>query len=803
MQAARTLRRSPAFALTAITVLALGIGAPATVFTLVDRIFFWAPPEVSEPDQLVRLYRSWGTGGGGALGHPDVQYYRDGASTLSGLAAWSDGGAVAYSLDGREHDQLELGFVSPDYFDVLGVRAAQGRFFVEAEGREPGAAAVAVVSHAFWRGSLGGIEGTIGRTLYLNGQPYSVIGVAPEGFTGLNPSGRGPDAWVPIAMYGSIQGESDRAWWERIPNLRRNWLQAVGRLDPGVEYEAAAAEIEALGAALDFAGKGEDEGVMVARQVLYNPNTANSLRSLSVMLLAVVGVVLVIAAANVAVLLLARATTRVRELAVHTALGAGRGRVVRHVLVETLLLTVAGGAAGVALAWALSGVAGSLLPVTLAGPFRPGPTVLAAAFGLSLLTALGVGLVPALRASNTDPASVLGEGRSVPSRSRVRDVLVVVQVALSLVLVAAAVLFGRSFDAARSEPVGFETAGVLFVEVDLQARGLEPAEGRAFIANALERLRGVPGVEAVSTTVQIPFQGDWSTELAPDGDAYPNGPADPIFLGLNAVSPGYFDIMGIPLARGRSFGSTDVEEGPGSVIVNEHLASTLWPGEDAVGRFLLVGDMRLEVVGVATDAQYYELGEGPVAQAYLPVQQFYQPWVNVLVRTRGDASSAARPVQSALRELEPMLAFGTVGTLDAILAEETARYRVTATLVGLFGALALLLAAVGLYGVMTFLVAQRTREFGVRMALGADRHRVAGTVLRSGLWLAGAGVALGVLGALAGRRFAESLVFGVEPGDPWVLAGAAVILLAVSTVASLVPARRATRVDPIEAMRVE
>jgi predicted permease len=799
----RTVRRYPGFSLAAVLVLGLGIGAPTTVLTLVDRIFFERPEAVSEPHRLVRLWRSPGPGIASSFGNPDFVFYRENVTALQGLAAWGGPTVASYAIPGGRSSQLDVAFASDNYFDVLGVRPARGRFFLPEENAARGSHPVVVLSDALWR-ALGADAAAVGSSISLNDITFSVIGVAPPGFHGINALGGAPEAWVPIAMRGAVTRTVGSSWWERLPNERNNWLSVAGRLAPGVTFEAAEANLAALSAALEYPGRDEGESVMVSREYLYSPAQTSSLARLSAMLLAVVGIVLAIAIANVAVLLLSRAATRGREVGIRTALGAGRGRLFRQLLAESLVLGAGGGVVGIALAFGLSDAAASLLPYSFAGAFRPAGRVLAAALALTLATALLAGLAPALRAARADVAGSLEGSRVAGGRSRARDSLVVCQVALSLVLLAGAALFTRSFWTARTQDLGFRTENLLVLGVDLRARGYSEAEGLAFIPRAVERLRGLPGVAGVTTSTMIPFQGDWSWDYEPPPGAAPNGPDRTVWIGLNAVSADYFDVMDVPIVRGRPLDSRDGPNGTPSIVVNETLAGLLWPGQEALGKTVPVREgTDFEVVGVAADATYYELGEEPTTQLYGSLHQVYQASVAFILRTAGSAPELASAAQGALREIDPGLAFGSVTTMDSVFEEVTARYRVSAVLVGLFGMLALVLAATGLYGVVSFLVSQRTREIGVRMALGADRKRVARQVLGTGLRLAGLGAALGAVGSFALRGSTESLLYGVDPGDPLPLAAACVALLAVAAVASAGPARRATRVDPMEAIRTD
>jgi predicted permease len=802
---ARTLRRYPSFSAAAILVLALGIGASTTVFTLVDTIFFERPAHVVEPDRLVRLFRASGPGqGGGSLQHPDYVHYRDNASTLSGLAAYGGRVVAAYRIDGGAPDQLEVLHTTEDYFEVLGVRPAHGRTFTTEENDAPNESPVAILSHGFWLRAFGGDPAAVGRTLSLNGHPFTVVGVAPEGFEGLTPLESAPDVWVPTSMFGVLTGQARTAWWERVPSIRQNWLSSVGRLASGVTFEAARANLEGLSDALDYDGKPAEESLLLTRQFLYRPDQEASLTSLSLVLLGVVGIVLAITIANVAVLLLSRASTRRREIGVRAAIGAGRRRLVRQLLVESLVLGAVGGAFGMVLAFLFAGFAASLLPLPFTVEFRPDGWVLAAAAGLSVLASLLVGLAPAIHGTRADLRSVMGSAAAPAGGARARNSLVVSQVALSLVLVAGALLFASSFRAARSLDLGFRSDDLLVLQVSLRGTGHTPDEGRAFVRSALDRLSNLPGVRGVTTSAMVPFQGDWSTRFTAPPDAAANAEDGEIYTGMNSVGPGYFDVAGIDIVRGRPLGPDDDDASAPVIVINERLAETLWPGQEALGRGLgITNEETYTVVGVARDATYYTLGEEPATQTYASIYQYYDPTIHFYVRTDGAPAALARAAQDALREIEPVLTFGWVTTMASVVEDQTARYEVTAVLVGLLSLIALALAAAGLYGVVGFLVAQRTREIGVRMALGANRARVALQVLLAGLRLAALGVAIGLLGTLWLRRFTESLVFAVEPGDSSLLVVASLALLGVTALASAGPARRATRVDPMSAMRAE
>jgi predicted permease len=801
--AVRTLARRPGFALTAIGVLGLGIGSTTTALTLTNRIFFDRPDQVAEPHRLVRIWRAWEDGTrGGSLSHPDYVDLRAGASTLSGLAAYTDGGvSVMYSIGSDGADQIEPWFVSSDYFDMLGVRPALGRFFSAHEDATPGTHLVAVVSHDFWVRAFAADPGVVGRTLSLNGEPFTVLGVAPERFHGTSPVDERADVWLPIATWGTLARPGNLAWWERIPGQSSNWLTVVGRLQPGITFEAAAANLAALSEPL-FAGRDGGEHIEVSRQYVYSPGQASTLRTLSILLVGAVLVVLAIAMANVSVLLLSRAATRSQEMGIRTSVGASRTRILRLVLAESLVLSLAGAAVGGAIAFASGELVASLLPFTFETSFTPDARVLAVTLVLSLIIASTVGIAPALHAAGSDLSRLAGSGRATHARTRLRDVLVVGQLALSLVLVSGAALFARSFLTARGEDIGFETENRLLLEVNLRGAGYDQPRIDAFVREGLERLGALPGVERVTTTMMIPFQGEWTTSMRTPPGGLANDSEGNITTGANLVGPGYFALMGIEIVRGRALDANDADGTPLAVVVNETFANSVWPGQDPIGKTLPYRG-GVTVVGVARDATYYELGGDPFPQMYGAELQALAPELTFLIHTADAARELPEAVRTTLRQIEPSLPFRQVSSLEVVLDEVTARYEVTAVLVGTFGVLALLLAAAGLYGLISFLVAGRTREIGVRIALGAGRKRVAREVIGRGIGLALIGIAIGLVGAVSARRFTESLLYEVAPDDPVPLVIAGSTLLIVAALASLVPARRAMRVDPMDSLRAE
>jgi len=801
----RALRRRPAFTVLVIGVLALGIGAVTSIFTLVDRLFFAPPAGVQAPQELVRLFRSWAPGEGGAMAYADFLEYRS-ARTLSGLMAYDPSGVPATArLDGTPAP-VNVRPVSDGYFEVLGVRPARGRFITPAENAVPGGHPVVVASWSFWQEQLDGGD-AVGRSVLLNGHPFTIIGVAPREFRGISPAETPPDLFIPILMRDAVAPSGDTAWRERLPNSFSRWLTVVGRLRGDATLASARAELEAISSRIraTYPTEPQAETVLVTDQYRWSPYYAASLTSLTRMLLAVVAVVLAIALANCAILLLVRASTREREIGIRTAMGAGRGRVARQLLAETAILALVGGAGGVLLSVWTTRITAMLLPARLERLPFVDSRVLLFALGLSALTVLAIGAAPALRATRGDVVGMVqGRGRGERGGG-VRDALVVAQVALSLVLLAGAALFARSLAAARSLDLGFESENVLAVQVDLRNHGYDPARGLVFLRDALVRIRDTPGVATATTASRAPFRGEYSTDLRPwSGETFPDG-SEVFSVGLNMVALDYFTTMEIPLVAGRPFQPGDESGGAPVIVVNETFANAIYPEGNALGQMVPLrgDDVLYRVIGVARDATYYEFAESPRLIAYGSVFQSYQPSATFLVKTTGPPLRMVGSVTGALHALDPDLALHRVETLEQIEAEQVATFRASAHVVGLSGLVALLLACAGLYGVMVYRVAERTREIGVRMALGATRPRVARGVLATGMRLALFGAGLGVLGALGLARLVRGLLFGIGPDDAISLIASPVILLAVAAAALIVPARRAMSTDPMRAIRAE
>ncbi len=808
----RIMLKSRAFTAVAILSLALGIGANTTIFTLVNAVFL-QPLPVKEPAQLVSVYGTDEKNKGNLLDFMPVSYpnymdYRDQNDVFSGLLAFS---GVAMSLSGTgEPEQINGLIVSGNYFDVLGIKAARGRTFLPEEDGTPGTHPVVVISHGLWQRRFGGDPSLVGKTLALNNQRFTVIGIAPENFRGTFAIGAS-DFWVPMMMHDQVLTGVFRQWF----NERRALLfNVVGRLKPGVTTEQAQAAMQTVGRRLEQEYPKENEkrnvSLLPLLQSTINPNQRELFVRAGGLLTTIVGLVLLIACANVANLLLARATARRKEIAIRVAIGAGRWRIVRQLLTESILLSVLGGALGLLLAyWGRD----------LLWYFRPpffnqnalsldlNGRVLGFTMLLSLLTGVIFGLVPALQSTRSDTVSELKEKSSQINQTRrrfnLRSVLVVTQVALSLVSLIGAGLFLRSLRNAQAINPGFETEKLLVMSFDVGAQSYNETRGQEFYRQVQERVETIPGVRSAALATGQPFSGGFMRSVFIEGQEPPGGRG--ILTLVNTVGLKYFETLGTPVLRGRDFRPTDRENAPKVVIINEAMARRFWPNEDAIGkRFKFFGDdFQEEVIGIARNSDVVNLGEDPRPVAYLPLLQNYAANVTLHVRTNGDPAAVLGTVRREVQALDPNLPLVAVSTISEVLGQALYGPRMGATLLAIFGLLALVLASVGIYGVLAYSVSQRTHEIGLRMALGAQTGDVLKLVLKQGMVLVMAGVGMGLVASLALTHLISQLLFGVTAVDPITFAGTALLLAGVALLASYIPARRATKVDPMIALRHE
>ena len=807
----RLLAKSPAFTVIAALSLALGIGANTAIFSMVNVILL-KPVPAQEPSRLASVFMlDQRNPGNLPLSHLNYKDLRDQNKVFSGMAAFAF--AQVNWSSGRESEQIPAQVVSGNYFALLGAEPALGRGFLPEEDGKP--TPVAIVGHGFWERSLGSDPGIVGRTLTLNRTPFTVIGVARKGFTGTL-LGAGPSVWVPMSMHAVAQPNFD--WYEQRRGL---FLFAFGRLAPGVSVAQASANLETIFGHLEQAfpndNKGRSAGAVPLLQARLNPQGGNDggIVQISMILMTVVGIVLLIACANIANLLLARASRRRREIAVRLALGANRIRLIRQLLTESTLLSLFGAGLGLLLAnWLLSVLisADLQLPLPVGDELTLDARVLTFTAVLAVATGLLFGLAPALQASRADVVPIL-KNESMPAGSgrrglgtllSLRQGLVVAQIALSLISLVAAGLFLRSLRESQAIDTGFETRGVLVMNFNLGREGYTPERGQVFYQQIAERAAALPGVRRSAVAQNAPLGGGFLRSVMPEG--VDTTTRDRILVQVNSVSPGYLETLGVPLQRGRDFTNTDVDGAPKVVIVNETMASRFWPGQDALGkRFKFFGDDDFTtVIGVARDAKYNAVAEDPTPFIYQPLRQNYSPAAVLHVRAAADAASLAAAVRREVQQLDPTLSVFDIRTLEDQVSESLAPVRTNVIMLSAFGLLALLLASIGLYGVASYSVAQRTREIGVRMALGAPSGSVLRLVLLHGLVLVAVGLVLGVLAALAlTAAIPPDLLPRVSVRDPLTFAVTPALLAAVALVASSIPAWRATRIDPLIALRTE
>jgi macrolide transport system ATP-binding/permease protein len=806
----RMLARSPAFTAIAASSLALGIGANTAIFSLVDAVLL-RPIPVEEPVRLVSVFMTDQRNPGNLpLSHLNYKDLRDQNDVLSGMGAFTF--AQLNWSTGTESEQIPAQVVSGNYFSLLGAQPALGRGFLPEEDER--STPVAVISHGFWERSLGSDPAIVGRTLTLNRTPFTVVGVAPRHFTGTLVGG-GPSVWVPMSTHDIVQPNFD--WYEQRRGL---FLFAFGRLKPGVTTDQANANLKTIFARLEQAyptdNKGRGAGAVSLLDARLNPGGQGGapVVQISMILMTVVGIVLLIACANIANLLLARAAKRRKEIAVRLALGAARVRLVRQLLTESVMLSLLGAGLGLLLAyWLLGALTSAELPLPIPVDENIGidGRVLSFTALLAIATGLLFGLAPAIQASRSDVVPTLknetlpgGAGRSTLRRLNLRQLLVVVQVALSLISLIAAGLFLRSLRDAQAIDTGFETRGVLVMNFNLGREGYTPERGQLFYRQVVDRVSALPGVQSAAVAQNPPLAGGFLRSVFPEG--MDTTSQDRILVQVNSVSPGYLETIGIPLARGRDFSDRDVTGAPLVVVINETMAERFWPGQDAIGkRFKFFGDADFTtVIGIARNAKYNGVAEDPIPFIYQPLRQNYTPAATLHVRAAADAAGLAAPVRREVQQIDPTLSVFDARTLDDQVSQSLAPLRTNVIMLAVFGGLALLLASLGLYGVASYSVSLRTREIGVRMALGAQPSSVLRLVLGQGLVLVGAGLVLGLVASLAlASAIPPDLLPNVSARDPRTFIVTSVLLGIVACLASYVPARRATRIDPLVALRTD
>ncbi|MGA3189232.1 MAG: ABC transporter permease [Bryobacteraceae bacterium] len=825
--ALRTFRKSPVFVAVAVLSLALGIGANTAIFTLIDQVLLRLLP-VKDPQQLVLL---WGRGshygsnnGPNKLSYPMYEDFRDKNQVFSGMFCRND---IDFSINFEgKTERISGETVSGTYFPVLGVGAALGRVFNESDDQVPGGEPYAVLSYRYWISRFAGDPRVIGKKLVLNGYPFTVVGVSQAGFDGTDPT-RSPQIRVPIMMKLQV----DQLGFYDLKNRRNRWVNSYGRLKPGVTMEQAKASLQPLMHQMlnmevqdkEFAHAAPETKEAFLRMWLDllpaskgRSNLREHFSNSLLVLMAIVGLVLLIACANVANLLIARATARQKEIAVRLALGASRGQIVSQLLIESLMLSMAGGMAGLLLAVWIDESLVNFLPTggsdTLTISASPDWRILLFTLGISLATGIIFGLVPALQATRPDLAPTLKDQvGAITSTSSIglRKSLVVAQVTISLLLLIGAGLFIRSLQNLKTLDPGFKTRNLLTFSIDPPLNGYKPERSREILRQIYENLNALPGVEAASLAVMPVMEGDeWDSSVTVD--SYQAKATEGLDPHMNFVSPGYFKSMDVPILQGRDFRPSDEDiKAPKVCMINDKFAKKYFPEGRAVGHRIGMGSdpgtkTDIEVVGVFRDMKYEGMRDEVPIEMIRPYEQLeFTLGVWVYIRTAREPEQMFSAARRAVQQVDATLPVTDMKTLEKQLDNSLVTERLVATLSSAFGVLATLLASIGLYGVMAYTVARRTREIGIRMALGAATGNVVWLIMKEVLVLVGIGIVLGLGASLLLTRYVKNQLYGMQPNDMTTIVLATIGIAMVALAAGYVPARRATRVDPIRALRWE
>lgn len=806
--AVRVFRKRPAFSLIAIATLALGIGANTTIFSIVNALFLQPPLGINNPEELVTV--TWDSTGLGPS-YPDYLEYRNNTSTLAGIATYST--VILHMGTGTSAQRLQGALVSGNYFTLLQAVPHKGRVLTPEDDTATGANPVAVISDGL-ASRLGNSDRLVGSTIRLNALNYTIVGVASSGFGGVE-IGHKNDIWIPLSMAGS---SDPTVVTSRETRVARGWLKCFARIKQGATIAEAQTELSGIARSLAESHPETNKGVgiRIISGIGLGPGPGTEAANFTRLLAAVAGLVLLIACANVANLLLARGQERRKEIGMRLALGAARFRIIRQLLTESVLLGIIGGAAGAALAFWIgqpirtfvssSGIDFSTLDV------RPDARIFGVTLLVSILTGVVFGIFPALEASRAEISNVV---RAQVRRFNMvpltlKDVLVTVQVALSLILLIAAGLLVRTLQRAQSVKPGFNPEKVLMARIDAGRQGYSESQGRPFYEQIVDRVETLPGVRAASMAYVVPLKDPpWRTRILPA-----NLPveSESLPVNYNVISPGYFATMGIPLIAGRDFDRASLSQQNsgelGVAILNESLSRRLFPDQNPIGQKLIrfsggKPKYRVEVVGIVRDSKYLEVTETPAFQLYLPSSHQYRPAMALLIRTENNPAELIQSVRHEVQALDGSMPIFETRALSEIVYESLAPRRSAVTLIGVFGFLGLILASLGLHGVMAYLVSQSTREIGIRMALGAQRSEILAQVLKRGAVLVGSGLALGITGSFLLSGLIRKFLFDVSTLD-WVTFLTVPVVLAVAgLLAALMPARRASSVDPIIALRCE
>jgi macrolide transport system ATP-binding/permease protein len=797
----RIFRRNPGFAVAAVVPIALGIGINTGVFSILNNVVF-RPLPAPNPTELVSVYQEFQGvqkrrvhGARMMFSMPEYRVYRDATRTLLGVAAYSMPWTV--TLGGRSPQELEGVLVTCNFFDVLQLRLSIGTGFTSANCDTPSAPPAVVLSHALWTRAFAADPEIVGQTITLNGQPVDVVGVGPEGFDGIE--------LTKAAFFAST---SLQRGFNEDPQL--SWLTLLGRRQRGAGLSQVRTELAVIAGQIDRQQPGRTTVLTVAPATsLTFPVARREFFSLAAVLMAAFALVLLIACANVANVLLARAAGRTKEIAVRLAVGASRGRLIQQFLTETLTIALAGGFAGSLLAWWSFQLLLTRLPSYLPGDIsqprieaRPDLTVLWFGLGLTVITALVCGMVPAIQASKPDLHTAVKQGGADSGRTAgwLRGTLIGVQISVCMVLLIVAGLLLRALHAAHTIEPGFNYRNVAVVSYAFRGPSYDDARVAAFQRQFMERIRSLPGVDVAAQVSKVPLSpGRQQTTFR-----LPHQQEE-LVVDINNVSPEYFSLLAIPIVRGRTFTAAELQGATRVVIVSEATARRYWPGQDPVGRFILMGadrDAPLEVVGVAKDAHVSHVAETESSYMYLPGESTVQRGLRPLVRSETDFAALARSISAAAHELDPELVV-QVGRLEGNMEYWRARSRLTASLSSALSLLALLLALVGVYGVVSYVVSRRRREVGIRVTLGATARDVQQLIIRQTSRPIVIGAVVGIAAAAAASRTLESVLFGISPFDPIAFIGAALFLVSVAVVAALLPTREALKVNPVTALRYE
>jgi predicted permease len=816
--ALRGLRRSPLFTLIAVASFAIGIGFNTALFTLVDTVLF-RPLPVDRPDRLVDMYTSGDDSMPFATSsYPDYLDFRSGNDVFVDMLGYS---ASLNALKVGDRSRLAIGeTVTGSYFPLLGVKAAAGRT-LQPEDDRAGAPRAAMISYRLWTREFGGSAAAVGQTLRIHNQLYTIVGVAPRTFTGMVPL-LAPEVWTPMAYVddvepaGIISVVPSPSGNTRLERRGTRWMFVKGRLKPNATIDQAGANLRLIAKRLQDAygqtNKDRSVNVLPASSVHIHPMADRTLMPIALGLMVVFGLVLLIACANVASMLLARASGRQKEIGIRLAIGASRARLVQQLVTESVVLAGLGAAAGAALAWVTMRAIANVrlpIPIPLSFEMHMDTRVLWFTLAVTFVAAVAAGLVPALKATRPNLVTELkGETARADTAGRrwtLRDGLVAAQIAITLVLLVSAGLLTRSLFAAQKVKIGFEPAGLAIVSTDLGLIGYDATRAKGFYERALERVKAIPGVESAALAERLPFSINYNeTQVFLPDRQQPNDKGATIDVAR--VSAEYFATLGVPIVQGRNFSSVDTPTSPKTAIVNEAFARKYWPHDDPLGKHFRVRTFdgpQYEIVGVSADYKVSTVGEASTPYIHYAVSQQPDAGEEIMARTHGDAAVVLNAMRRELLAIDPNVLFIDQQTMEAQVATTLMPARAGAISVSAVGGVAMLLAAVGLYGVIAYAVSRRTREIGIRMALGANRGTVVSMIVGDGMRLAAIGGAVGVVLAAGAAKAVTGALYGVSFLDPLAWFGAVATLLVVAVLANLAPALRASRVSPSLALRSE